>query len=297
MQARFLQIGEEKKWYDLMDEEFSESFTQLSDYRLQSHIVVEEDNRFIGGMELIIDDPELVFLFNPIVKGKDTPSVFEYLLCKGIEAAQSLDVQKIFSLIHESNNKFKIIQTVLQNLEFELGMKKVLYQRKPTPLFVYKSNLRLTYKSLKEVGEEDFVKMLEKIYQPDIFESDPQECFFGLKRMAVKTRRFYPEDWEVTYTENQAVGITMPQLHDEKGEQGSNFYLGVVPKARGKGIGKILQQKAVETLIKRGAKGIIGSTDIKNTPMIRIFKSLGYEFVEYQYFYCYKTTANTGVKE
>jgi hypothetical protein len=58
MQVRFLQAGEEKKWCDLMDEEFSESFTQLSDYRLQSHIVVEEDNRFIGGMELIIDYPE-----------------------------------------------------------------------------------------------------------------------------------------------------------------------------------------------------------------------------------------------
>lgn len=288
MQVRFLQTGEEKKWYDLMDEEFSESFTQLSDYRLQSHIVVEEDNRFIGGMELIIDDPEQVFLFNPIVKGKDTPSVFKHLLCKGIEAAQSLDVQKIFSLIHESNDKLEIIQAVLSKLKFNLGLKKVLYQRKPIPLFVYKSDLHLVYKSLKEVGEEDFVKMLAKIYQPDIFESDPKKCFLGLKRGAVKTRRFYPEDWEVAYIENQAVGVTMPQLHDEKGEQGSNFYLGVVPKARDKGIGKILQQKAVETLIKRGAKGIIGSTDIKNTPMIRIFKSLGYEFVEYQYFYCYK---------
>ena len=297
MQARFLQAGEEKKWYDLMDEEFSESFTQLSDYRLQSHIVVEESNRFIGGMELIIDYPEQIFLFNPIVKGKDTPSVFEHLLHNGIEAAHSLDVQKIFSLIHESNDKFKIIQAVLLKLKFSLGLKKVLYQRKPIPLFVYKSNLRLVYKSLGQVGEEDFVKMLGKIYQPDIFESDPKKCFFGLKREAGKTGRFYPEDWEVAYIENQAVGVTMPQLHDEKGEQGSNFYLGVVPKARDKGIGKILQQKAVETLIKRGAKGIIGSTDIKNTSMIRIFKSLGYEFVEYQYFYCYKTTANTGVKE
>lgn len=297
MQARFLRAGEEKKWYDLMNEEFGESFTQLFDYRLQSHIVVEENNRFVGGMELIIDDPELVLLFNPIVKGKDRSSVFEYLLRKGIEGAQSLDVQKIFGLIHESNDKFKIIQTVLQNLEFELGMKKVLYQRKPTPFSVHKSNVRFTYKSLKEVGEEDFVKTLEKIYQPDIFESDPKKCFFGLKRMAVKSRRFYPEDWEVTYAENQAVGITIPQLHDEKGEIGSNFYVGVLPGLRKKGIGKMLQRRAIERLIKRDVILIVGSTYFENTPMIRIFESLGYEFAEYQHFYCYKTTANTGVKE
>ena len=289
MQARFLQTGEEKKWYDLMDEEFSESFTQLSDYRLQSHIVVEEDNRFIGGMELIIDDPELVFLFNPIVKGKDTPSVFEYLLCKGIEAAQSLDVQKIFSLIHESNDKLETIQAVLSKLKFNLGLKKVLYQRKPIPLFVYKSDLHLTYKSLKEVGEENFVKMLGKIYQPDIFESNPQECFQGLKGRSIKIGRFYPEDWEVAYIETQAVGVTMPQLHDEKGECGSNFYVGVMPGLRRKGIGKMLQKRAIERLIKRGVKSILGSTSVQNTSMIKIFKSLRYEFVEYQYFYCYKS--------
>jgi|GEM_PF-3286735 len=288
MQARFLQTGEEKKWYDLMDEEFSESFTQLSDYRPQSHIVVEESNRFIGGMELIIDEPEQVFLFNPIVKGKDTPSVFEHLLCKGIEAAQSLDVQKIFSLIHESNDKFKIIQAVLSKFKFNLGLKKVLYQRKPIPLSVYKSDLHVTYKSLKEVGEEDFIKIFRRIYQPDIFESDSQKCFLGLKRGAVKTRRFYPDDWEVAYVENQAVGITMPQLHDEKGECGSNFYVGVIPGLRKKGIGKMLQGRAIERLIKRGVKLIMGSTHFENTSMIRIFESLEYEFVEYQYFYCYK---------
>jgi ribosomal protein S18 acetylase RimI-like enzyme len=214
--------------------------------------------------------------------------VFEHLLHNGIEAAHSLDVQKIFSLIHESNDKFKIIQAVLLKLKFSLGLKKVLYQRKPIPLFVYKSNLHLVYKSLGQVGEEDFVKMLGKIYQPDIFESDPKKCFFGLKREAGKTGRFYPEDWEVAYIENQAVGVTMPQLHDEKGECGSNFYVGVISGLRKKGIGKMLQRRAIERLIKREAKSILGSTSVQNTSMIKIFKSLRYEFMEYQYFYCYK---------
>jgi ribosomal protein S18 acetylase RimI-like enzyme len=112
--------------------------------------------------------------------------------------------------------------------------------------------------------------------------------FSGLKRMAIKSRRFYPEDWEVAYIENQAVGITMPQLHDEKGECGSNFLVGVIPEVRKKGIGKILQRRAIKRLMKRGAGLIVGSTHVKNTPMIRIFEALGYEFVEYQYFYCYK---------
>ena len=80
----------------------------------------------------------------------------------------------------------------------------------------------------------------------------------------------------------------MPQLHDEKGECGSNFYVGVISRLRKKGIGKMLQRRAIERLIKREAKSILGSTSVQNTSMIKIFKSLRYEFMEYRYFYCYK---------
>ncbi|MGB3341621.1 MAG: GNAT family N-acetyltransferase [bacterium] len=290
-------MGEEKKWCDLLDDEFSESFTESSDYRRQSHIVVEEHHRFIGGMELIIDEPELVLLFNPTIKGKNEMNIIEHLLRKGIEAAESLDVRKIFSLIHKSNDNLKIIQTALQDIDFELGMEKVLYQRKPIPFSKYKSDLHFVYKSLGEIGEEDFIKIFEKIYQPDIFESDPRKCFLGLQRMADKTKRFYLGEWEVAYIENQAVGITMPQLHDEKSECGSNFLVGVIPEVRRKGIGKILQRRAIEKLIKQGVKSIFGSTHANNAPMIRIFESLGYEFTEYQYFYCYKPTTDSNTKE
>ena len=106
----------------------------------------------------------------------------------------------------------------------------------------------------------------------------------------METKRFYPEDWQIGYHGAKPIGITMPQLHDEGGEIGSNYYLGVVPEERKKGFGKALQRRAVEILQERDARMIVGSTEAKNLAMIKIFESLGYEFKETQFFCNYTGT-------
>lgn len=297
MHARFLQRGEDVKWFDLLREEYSRllgekhsrPFTQESDYRPESHIVVEKDDRFVGGMELFIEDPGLVLLFNPKV---EVLEAMKLILCKGIETARALDVRMIGCLIHESNKQFSVIERLLPDLGFIFGMKKALYRLKAATLSDTTRIPSLTYKSLTKVAETHFVEVFEKIYQPDIFDLDPEpaRCFADLKKMAARTKRFHPEDWEIAYVATKPVGITMPQLHDEKAQCGSNYFVGVVSEERGKGLGKALQRRAVETLVRRGVHTIVGSTDVGNKPMLKIFESLGYERIEHQYFYVYQST-------
>lgn len=284
MHARFLKKGEEKKWFDLMDEESDELFTQTSDHRIESHVVVEKGDEIVGGMDLIIDEPDLLMLFNPKLV---IDSALDLLLGKAIEAAKSLKVNEVFSLIHGSNDRFKTIQRILKDSKFVFGMKKILYELKSAELS--KTNVRsaLTYESLSQDNEDDFINIFKVVYQPDIFESGAERCFMDLRKGAMKTKRFYAEDWEIACSSIKYIGITMPQLHDERGEIGSNYYLGVIPEERKKGYGRALQRRAVETLFKRGAKMIVGSTDAENTAMMKVFESLGYEFMEYQYFYRY----------
>ena len=284
MHARFLKKGEEKKWFDLMDEESDELFTQTSDHIIESHVVVEKGDEIVGGMDLIIDEPDLLMLFNPKLV---IDSALDLLLGKAIEAAKSLKVNEVFSLIHGSNDRFKTIQRILKDSKFVFGMKKILYELKSAELS--KTNVRsaLTYESLSQDNEDDFINIFKVVYQPDIFESGAERCFMDLRKGAMKTKRFYAEDWEIACSSIKYIGITMPQLHDERGEIGSNYYLGVIPEERKKGSGRALQRRAVETLFKRGAKMIVGSTDAENTAMMKVFESLGYEFMEYQYFYRY----------
>jgi len=272
------------RWFDLLGEEFSRSFTTESDYRPESHIVVEKDDRFVGCMEVFIEDPGLVLLFNPKV---EVVNAMKLIICKGIKTAKALDVRIIGCLVHESNEQFNVIERLLPDLGFVFGMEKALYQLKASTLSDTGGIPSLAYRSLKQVAETQFVEIFGKIYQPDIFESDPTRCFADLKKSAARTKRFHPEDWEIAYVALKPVGITMPQLHDEKAQFGSNYYVGVILDERGKGLGKALQRRAVETLVRRGVHTIVGSTDIRNKPMLKIFESLGYERIEHQYFYVY----------
>lgn len=284
MHARFLNRGEEKRWFDLKGEELDELFTQTSDYRIESHVVVEKGDEIVGGMDLIIDEPDLLMLFDPKLV---IDSALDLLLRKAIETAKSLKVNEVFSLIHGRNDRFKTIQRILKESKFVFGMKKILYELKSAEHSNTNADSALTYKPLSDDNETCFIDVFKVVYQPDIFESDAERCFIGLKQSANKTKRFYPEDWEIANRGTEHIGITMPQLHDEGGAIGSNYYLGVIPEEREKGFGRALQRRAVETLLKRGAKMIVGSTDAENTAMIKVFESLGYEFMEYQYFYRY----------
>ncbi len=282
MHARFLEKGEEQEWFDLMGEESEELFTQKADYRKESHIVVEKDNKFVAGMHLIIDEPDSVMLFNPKLK---VDHALGPLLRKAIETAISLRVDKIYSLVHESNDRFQILDRTLKETGFVFGIRKILYELK-SRTFPDSDIAPLAYAPLSQDNTACFKNIFKKIFQPDgFFESDAERYFSDLKKSAIKTKRFYAEDWEIACHGGKHVGITMPQLHDEGGEIGSNFYVGVVREHRNKGFGRALQRRAIETLRRRGAKMIVGSTGAENRAMIRVFESLGYEFSEYQRFY------------
>ena len=284
MRARFLRKGEEKQWYDLMGEESSECFTEAADYRFESHIVAEKNDKIVGGVYLFVEEPDYLMLFNPKLK---IDRALNPLLSKVIETAKLLKVRKVYSLIHGSNDQFQTIQKALIESEFVFGMKKLLYELKSVELQRTDANSVLTYKPFNLDDESCFINVFKTVYQADIFEDNAESCFRDLRKSAMKTKRFYPEDWKVGCYGTKPIGITMPQLHDEGGEIGSNFYLGVIPEQRKKGFGRTLQRKAVEILRGRGAKMIVGSTDEKNTAMKKVFEALGYEFKENQYFYTY----------
>ncbi len=53
--------------------------------------------------------------------------------------------------------------------------------------------------------------------------------------------------------------------------------IGIVPGYRQRGLGKVLHAKGLEILSKQGATEYVGSTDLENPAMIRIFESNGCE--------------------
>ena len=72
-------------------------------------------------------------------------------------------------------------------------------------------------------------------------------------------------------------GISIPHIEMGTKEEGRLFYFGVVPELRGKGIGAQIHRVSMILLKKFQATYYVGSTDVNNANMIKIFEKNGCE--------------------
>jgi GNAT superfamily N-acetyltransferase len=86
---------------------------------------------------------------------------------------------------------------------------------------------------------------------------------------------YHPETWVVAYRGDEPAGVIFAQRYDDKMEEGSLFFVGVLPAFRGQGLGKVLHAKGLEMLASIGVKEYVGSTDVQNEAMTRTFAANG----------------------
>ena len=135
----------------------------------------------------------------------------------------------------------------------------------------------LTLRSLADVGEDAFrARMVEAS------EGDPYEEREGAARDVAREwaeliehegDRFDPSGWYLVDDAAGPVGVLLPRADDAA--TGTLSYLGIVPSRRGRGLGRLLHAKGLALLAGRGLARYIGSTDVRNAPMLRVFERNG----------------------
>lgn len=107
----------------------------------------------------------------------------------------------------------------------------------------------------------------------DMHDEDAKTKFEGMIEFAGSA--YSPESWMIVRDGDRTVGAVFAQRYWDKLEEGSLFVVGLTPEYRGKGYGKILHAKGLELLAAQGVEEYVGSTDIHNIPMIRVFEANG----------------------
>ena len=80
------------------------------------------------------------------------------------------------------------------------------------------------------------------------------------------------------FTNDEAlVGISIPHIEMGTEDEGRLFYFGVVPNLRGQGLGVNIHKISLVLLKKFLANYYVGSTDVNNSDMIKIFEKNGCE--------------------
>lgn len=77
--------------------------------------------------------------------------------------------------------------------------------------------------------------------------------------------------------EGALAGISIPHIEMGTEDEGRLFYFGVAPEQRGQGIGAQIHRKSMELLKQLQATYYVGSTDVNNVNMIKVFEKNGCE--------------------
>lgn len=132
-------------------------------------------------------------------------------------------------------------------------------------------------RTLAELGEERFAVLLIRAAEGDPFEQTPAErALDDLRELIAGAGAAYdPSSWYAVTDSLGDLGVVLPQVFADRPEEGTLFYIGIHPERRGQGFGRQLHRWGLAELVARGATRYVGSTDLRNAPMLAVFASNG----------------------
>lgn len=175
------------------------------------------------------------------------------------------------TLMIDDHRSASILQWLL-NQGFTTARCKYLYERQLDEDLGFPDNA-LQWRNLADLGEAAFLAYLTQAASDDPEASaatQPEQEFAEL--LAHAGSAFDAQQWWVAFTDReQAVGVVLPQIFDDKPTEGTLSYIGVMPAFRQQGYGILLHRWGLASLAQRQVKRYIGSTGQTNTAMQRVF--------------------------
>ena len=154
----------------------------------------------------------------------------------------------------------------------------------------------LELRSLAEVGESALRARLVAVARGDPGQeaaADPDAEWREL--VDGGGARFDPRSWFVVDDARGPAGVLLPQPLDET--TGTLSYVGVLPERRREGLGLALHATGLRCLADRGSSRYVGSTDVRNEPMQRVFARNGCRRVGVQGFFRARTPRGSDQRE
>lgn len=99
----------------------------------------------------------------------------------------------------------------------------------------------------------------------------PAEVIEGYKAQGT----FDADDWFLVQIEGRNVGVLILASHPP-GENCELVYMGIVPEARGKGLGEQIVRFAVEQTRLKGSQRLVLAVDERNKPALEVYRRLGF---------------------
>jgi ribosomal protein S18 acetylase RimI-like enzyme len=139
----------------------------------------------------------------------------------------------------------------------------------------------LHFEPLDEAGAELFQQTLARTYQDTLDFPElngvrsVSEIMAGHRRQGV----YHPDLWFLVREGDEPVGaLLLMEMSDW--DEWELSYVGVVPEARGRGIGETLVGEAIRCAATQGARQLTVAVDARNTPALSLYDKMGFKELE-----------------
>jgi RimJ/RimL family protein N-acetyltransferase len=133
-----------------------------------------------------------------------------------------------------------------------------------------------TWRTLDEIGAQEFLEWLIRVSEGDPFEEEPRDYKREYQELLEHAgERLDRRLWRVALQDGLPVGLILPLSFGGDPERGTLSYVGVLPEFRGQGIGARLHLAGLALLAGAGVQRYVGSTDVRNEAMARVFARNG----------------------
>jgi RimJ/RimL family protein N-acetyltransferase len=283
--VRLLAEGEESLWAALAPDEPSDLAALIEARRREPllFLLAFRGPAIVGRLRGRTLNPHLCFIREILVPDEEDLDEVAVALTRYLLGSLAETESEVLSW---DRPEARALNRALERAGFVVGKEKAFVER---DLAGFRSPLGpdLVYRSLTELGEGRFIEIMTLASTGDPFEDaaarDPIREFREL--VAYAGSRFDPTWWRVAFLEGEPVGVVLPQVFEASEDEGSLFYIGVVPEHRGRGLGRALHAAGLEFLARKGVSRYVGSTDTRNHPMLAIFLSNGCRRTGTQLFY------------
>lgn len=255
----------------------------------QSHpewcFVIEENHEWVGRVALCTLGDSITFRWLTLPWEADYLEVGTKLFqtaLKGPTAQGFIQLRRFVSSDSEHVEKWHIL---LKQIGMRVQRQKIAFRWQTADALPSPSR-RLLFRSLNEVGKEAYIEATCRVTEQTLDRVDQEEQVrqgvevYAREEFQILQESYFskPDWWQLAYTpENKLVGLLMPILFDQGGEEGTIGYIGVVPEQRGKGYIDDLLVQCTTILRAGGARSIFADTDSENFPMINSFRRVGYQ--------------------
>ena len=144
-------------------------------------------------------------------------------------------------------------------------------------LEILAENSRLAFQQYNQANHNAFKQLVEATYEdsldcPDLEgRRDQEDVLAGYRATGFSGSK----NWRILCLEGQDVGVLLTADHTES--QSELVYMGLLPQARGLGLGKALVNEAIRLANEAGSERLMVAVDARNAPARQVYKQQGFK--------------------